>query len=83
MHRGLQIPEIVRSIVNMLARNEAISGRQDLLALATVSKIFSEPALELLWAAQDSLLILIKTLPQDLWNDSGEGKVLVGLSFQC
>jgi hypothetical protein len=81
MHRCLQIPEIVRSIVNMLARNEAISGRLDLLAVATVSKMFSEPALEWLWAGQDSLLILIKTLPQDLWNESGDGKVLVGLRF--
>jgi hypothetical protein len=83
MHRCLQISEIVYNIVDMLDCNgfKTTPGRNDLLALATVSKMFTEPALDWLWAGQDSLLTLIKTLPRDLWEQSGKGKVLVGLLF--
>jgi hypothetical protein len=81
MHRCLQISEIVRNIVNILGYAETKEDDSGLLALVTVSKMFSEPALECLWAKQDSLPVLFKTLPRDLWNESGDGNVLVGLFF--
>jgi hypothetical protein len=84
MHRCLQISEIVHNIVKNLPCHRAVPGIRshgDLLAIATVSKMFSEPALECLWAEQDSLRVLLRTLPRDLWNEGGDGNMLVGLLF--
>ncbi|KAJ6473200.1 hypothetical protein C8R45DRAFT_408929 [Mycena sanguinolenta] len=64
---ALQIAEIVRMICD-----EAESGqfrKQTLLALATTSKIFSDPALNIIWRDQDSLVPLVKIMPNTLWGE--------------
>jgi hypothetical protein len=53
----------------------------DLLAIALVSKNFCEPALDVLWGFQDSLLLLMKTFPPDLWIEEGNAKTLVSFIF--
>jgi hypothetical protein len=76
MHRCLQIDEILRRVLDIDQ-----FWLHELLIFALVSKVFLEPALDLLWAEQDSLLRLIKTFPQDLWMETGDPLVLVSLYF--
>jgi hypothetical protein len=73
MHRCLQICEIIHIILdNMLPFPYC-----DLLSVALVSKSLHEPALDLLWSFQHSLLRLLKTFPQDIWTGEGLSGVLV------
>ncbi|KAF7376547.1 hypothetical protein MSAN_00070900 [Mycena sanguinolenta] len=62
--RALEIPEIVRIICG-----EEVA----LVRLATTSKIFTEPALDLIWSDQTSLVPLIKCTPETLWETRGQG----------
>jgi hypothetical protein len=74
MHHCLDIAEILYIIF----KNFHIYGsRYNLLSLAFVSKAFHEPALDLLWESQGSLLPLIKTFPADLWKEEGNPSTLV------
>lgn len=78
MHRCLQIHEILHNVLDNIALAASL---RDLFSVALVSKAFNEPALDALWAFQDSLLLLIKTFPADLWIESGDPKKLVGFVF--
>lgn len=55
-------------------------NRGSLYALALVSKTFHEPALDVLWESQDSILRLIKTFPVEVWKETGNPSTLVRLS---
>jgi hypothetical protein len=90
MHRCLQIPELLYNILENFSvpppfeywhypRFRDLS--RDLLAIALVSKTFCEPALDVLWSHQDSLPLLIKTFPRDLWTENGDPKKLVSFVF--
>ena len=68
MHHCLEITEILKTIFN----NIGFPGsRRDLYALALVSKAFHEPALDVLWESQTSILPLIKTFPVEVWKEPG------------
>jgi hypothetical protein len=74
MHHCLDITEIL----HIIFKNFHIYGsRYNLLSLAFVSKAFHEPALDLLWELQGSLLPLIKTFPADLWKEEGNPSTFV------
>jgi hypothetical protein len=81
MHRCLEITEILRSVFN----NLDYSARcRSLYALALVSKGFHEPALDVLWGGLGgSVLPLVKTLPVEVWEETGDPSTLVifGLLF--
>ncbi|KAJ7753606.1 hypothetical protein DFH07DRAFT_1061404 [Mycena maculata] len=75
MHRGLLIPEIVDLIVAELrptGRNLGQDERKDFAALARTCKAFQDPALNLLWSEQYTLINLLKTLPPHLWTETVE-----------
>jgi hypothetical protein len=79
MHRCLKIPEILKYIFS----NFDISShpnRRCLYAFALVSKAFHEPALDILWASQTSVLRLIKTFPVEVWKETGDPSTLVSFS---
>lgn len=40
-------------------------------SLARTSKIFTEPALDLIWREQRSLAPLVKTMPETVWEQRG------------
>ncbi|KAF8173841.1 hypothetical protein K438DRAFT_2023368 [Mycena galopus ATCC 62051] len=61
---ALQITEIVRMICN-----EATPDSQTLLSLATTSRTLSDPALDVIWRKQTSLVSLVKCMPDTLWEE--------------
>ncbi|KAJ7610746.1 hypothetical protein DFH06DRAFT_1147988 [Mycena polygramma] len=69
MHAGLEIPEIVDLIVSAL---DTDCETPDLAALSRTSIIFSEPALDVLWKKQGSIMNLIRCFPADLWESRAE-----------
>ncbi|KAJ7254807.1 hypothetical protein C8J57DRAFT_610939 [Mycena rebaudengoi] len=80
MHRAWDIAEIVQ----MVCEHVALDGpadwrngrpvekypkrRRDLSRLARTSTIFMNPALASLWQYQATLLHLLRTMPNDLWD---------------
>ncbi|KAK7053775.1 hypothetical protein R3P38DRAFT_2852075 [Favolaschia claudopus] len=72
--RALQITEIVRMICLEAYSEERYLRPTTLLALTTTSKIFSEPALDILWHEQSSLVPLVKCMPESLWEERESGK---------
>lgn len=74
MHRGLQILELIELIcaqvgtdgVHPLSKDES----RDLSVLARTSKAFLNPALNVLWRHQDTIVNLLKCMPADLWDIS-------------
>ena len=67
MHACLNVDEIVRLIASELVSE----GKATTVALACCCKIFEDPALDALWETQDQILPLLRTLPEDVWNDGG------------
>ncbi|EIW78533.1 hypothetical protein CONPUDRAFT_167527 [Coniophora puteana RWD-64-598 SS2] len=64
MHRLFFIDEITLAIVNH------VPADRDLSVLARVCQSFSEPALDVLWAALHSIVPLLKCLPPDLIEET-------------
>ena len=62
----LEIPEILIHILEHIYVSH--KGRSALAKLARTCKLFSGPALDVLWRIQTSLLPLIMTLPRELLN---------------
>ncbi|GJE97895.1 hypothetical protein PsYK624_141170 [Phanerochaete sordida] len=93
MHRCLAIPEIVGEIVHSLppCDDERHSSyregpRADLAGLARVSRVFYEPAMDMVWARLDSLAPLMFCLPPHLvWIRESEGLKIVeaDLALTC
>jgi hypothetical protein len=65
MHRALAIEEVLRLIV------DGTGSRVDLVALTRVSRAFSEPALDLLWA-EPPLWHLAVLMDPRLWQETFE-----------
>ncbi|KAJ6587587.1 hypothetical protein DFH09DRAFT_909630 [Mycena vulgaris] len=65
MHHALSILEIVEFI----CQQTSDSGRH-LSVLARTSTIFQNPALNVLWAEQSTILNLLRCMPDDLWDIS-------------
>jgi hypothetical protein len=72
MHRGLGILEIVEMICAQLGFESSESLSTDatsaLSALARTSQFFHNPALNVLWRHQDTIVNLLKCMPEDLWD---------------
>jgi len=68
MHACLNVDEIVRLIAHELV---AFSGEGSAVSLACSCKSFEDPVLDALWAKQRSLLLLLKSLPGDVWKEGG------------
>ena len=65
MHPCLSVDEVLRLIACELVTP---AGAKNALALACCCKNFEDPALDALWATQDQLLPLLKSLPGDIWD---------------
>ncbi|KAJ7720525.1 hypothetical protein B0H16DRAFT_1432351 [Mycena metata] len=66
MHCSFEIPEIVRLIVSHL--NPLSGDGRSLAVLARTCTIFHDPALDLLWRHQDTILNLLHYMPNDPWR---------------
>ncbi|KAJ6533432.1 hypothetical protein DFH09DRAFT_1370055 [Mycena vulgaris] len=74
MHHALQIAEVVDMICAQVASPDGLLLREhgrDLARVARTSTIFLNSALDVLWRHQGTLLNLLRTMPNDLWNISG------------
>jgi hypothetical protein len=68
MHVCLSVDEILRLVVCELVGSEANATA---VALACSCKSFADPALDVVWETQGRLLMLLKSLPGDVWNGDG------------
>ncbi|KAJ6534387.1 hypothetical protein B0H19DRAFT_1272099 [Mycena capillaripes] len=72
MHRALCIPEIVELICAQYKPYALGPIKKDafraLSVLGRTSKMFSDPALNELWSRQESMVQLLKCMPDDLWD---------------
>ncbi|KAJ6459883.1 hypothetical protein C8R45DRAFT_542086 [Mycena sanguinolenta] len=66
MHRSLRIPEIILQICSHL-NPDPRAGAADLAALARTCRIFHDPALDALWWEQDTIMNLMRCMP-DVWE---------------
>ena len=73
IHLCLNVDEIVRLIITELVTSRAEATA---VALACCCKDFEDLALDVLWETQESLLLLVKSLPQDVL-DGGRHTVSV------
>lgn len=64
MPQCLEIPEILFHILDHVYLSD--KGRSDLARLARTCKLFSSPALDVLWRVQTSLFPLMNTFPPEL-----------------
>ncbi|KAJ6464362.1 hypothetical protein C8R45DRAFT_877673 [Mycena sanguinolenta] len=74
MHRALQISELVQLICAEV-EHPTFPGlhARDLYSLARVCRIFSDPALDVLWTRQNTLANILLCMPADLWQVTGSG----------
>ena len=68
MHACLKVDELVRLIAHELVTSGA---KATIVALARCCKSFEDSVLDVLWETQGALLILLKSLPGDVWNEGG------------
>jgi len=70
MHPCLNVDEIVRLIAHELVVS---SGERSAVSLACCCKSLEDPALDALWAKQESLYPLLESLPSDVcqWKEGG------------
>lgn len=66
MHHIFQIDELVREITRHMF--VWYIPHRFVLGWALTCKTVSDPALDVLWETQDSLINLLKTLPSDIWE---------------
>ncbi|KAF7356912.1 hypothetical protein MVEN_01027000 [Mycena venus] len=64
MHRALQIVEVVEMVCAQVTHFRA---SRDLACLARTSTIFLDPALNVLWRHQDTIVNILRCMPEDLW----------------
>ncbi|KAJ6451834.1 hypothetical protein C8R47DRAFT_291294 [Mycena vitilis] len=80
MHRCWQIPEILQIILEELKIVEPMLmalGKVETQAFARMARTcrtLSEPALNVLWSRQDTLLPLLTCFPSNLWETSGSNR---------
>jgi len=76
MNSCLSVDEILRRVAHELL---ASRGRATAVALACCCRTFEDSVLDELWATQEGLLPLLRSLPEDVWN--GDKNVGVPIEF--
>ncbi|KAJ6486297.1 hypothetical protein DFH09DRAFT_1291589 [Mycena vulgaris] len=76
MHRGLSVPEVVQLICAQFATGAlnplSDAAEHDLSVLARTSRTFLNPALNVLWSHQNTILNLLRCMPADVWDVTKE-----------
>jgi hypothetical protein len=62
-HRALSLPEIVSYIISH------VDSKDTLATLARTSSIVSDCALDKLWFTVDSVILLARCMPPDVWDE--------------
>jgi hypothetical protein len=72
MHKALLISEVVANVCSELVREHLFDDCQypgTLAAFAATCRAISEPALDVLWCTQLSLVPLLRCMAPDLWEE--------------
>jgi F-box-like len=80
MHLCLKIAEILTKIFSSYDGDK--ESIKSLYSLALVCQIFHEPARDALWRFQRSFVTLVKTFPEDLWDETEDPVIAVSLLSQ-
>lgn len=72
MHKIFQIDEVVKEITRHMSEWYT---QRFILYLALSCKTISDPALDVLWETQCTLIDLLKTFPSDVW-EVNQGKLV-------
>lgn len=75
MHRCLIVSELVGEIAKLVI--ECGGKRKDLVSLAITCHTLTETVLTVLWKQQQSLVVLFKCFPADMWRMSRRRGMLV------
>ncbi|KAJ7121920.1 hypothetical protein C8R46DRAFT_1203554 [Mycena filopes] len=75
MHRGWDIPEVLRMILEQVSPNTD-PGAKTLSRLARTCHQLLEPSLDALWREQHSFLPLLRCLP-DVWEDPASDELIL------
>ncbi|KAJ7614472.1 hypothetical protein FB45DRAFT_1110221 [Roridomyces roridus] len=79
-HRALCIPEIVAMICEAGVYLEDYEFNWNTLtSLARTCKAFQDPALDVLWSSQSTMMNVLKCMPGDIWEWPDENEVAVEL----
>ncbi|KAJ7210703.1 hypothetical protein GGX14DRAFT_565313 [Mycena pura] len=65
MHRSLRVLELVTMISDEI-------DRQTLSSFGRACKMFRDPALDVLWRHQNTLMNLLRCMPEGIWDESDE-----------
>ena len=74
MHRCLNVSELVGEIAELVME---CGRKRDLVSLAITSHTLTETVLTVLWKQQQSLVVLFKCFPADMWRMSRRRGMLV------
>ena len=66
MHHCLNVNEIVRLVAYELTTLECKTGA---IAMACCCKSFEDPVLDAIWETQRGLVPLLRTFPEDVWEE--------------
>jgi hypothetical protein len=82
MHRALAVPDILLHIISHVESKDALG------ALAQTSSLVSGPALDKLWHNIDSLVLLARCMPPEVWDEVvlqtyGCTSLLVSGAIEC
>ncbi|OBZ67047.1 hypothetical protein A0H81_12882 [Grifola frondosa] len=70
IQKMLRVPELLSIMIKLLASEDYGKPHRTLASLARTGRAFHDLALNELWASQDSLINLVRCLPQDAWQMS-------------
>jgi len=70
MNQIFYVEELVRQIA--FNADHGSQGSASLLALACCCKTIEGPVMDVLWQRQESLHIILRTLPADCWTITGK-----------
>lgn len=59
--------EVLYEVCRAVLRPDRFKGLDTLVSLARTSRLFHGPAVSVIWKRVPNILVLISTLPQDLW----------------
>lgn len=71
-------PEVLNGLCRAVVYSPGDEGLETLASLARTSRVFHGPAASAIWERIPDLLVLIRTLPEDLWLETPHPATVCG-----
>lgn len=75
IHPCLRVPELVDLIFRSFEELDLPPSLAALASLARTCRLFSEPALDVLWSRLPSIAPLLKLFPEEKWIEEYDGQI--------